>query len=153
MYSIRITSEPDWSVDTELLPRETPPETLWFCTEHGVSGQTPRFVYLGDRPCVMLYEAPGKEQIPENAQQPIVFYRFDTDTMGTRFYRIDGQWLVENTFCPNTPAAWLNQVISRGGDNRVCLRWVEEEWFEKVRRICSEGNIIPRLYVSVRALI
>ncbi|MBR6708007.1 MAG: hypothetical protein IKI84_15235 [Clostridia bacterium] len=150
MYGIRITPEPDWSVDTDMLSAATPPEKMWLCTERGASGQTPRFVYVGDRPCVMLYEQPGEEQIPEGCRQPVVFYRFPSEALGGRFYLLDGQWLVENTWCPDDPDAWLDRVNSCGGDSRVCLRWVGPEWFEQIRTVCSQWYV--PLYVPGNAL-
>ena len=141
MYGIRITPEPDWSVDTDLLSVKTPPEEMWFCTERGASGQTPRFVYVGDKPCVILYEQPEEEQIPEGFRQPVVFYRFRSGALGSRFYFLDGRWLAENTWCPDDPDAWLAGVINCGGDSRVCLRWVPPEWFEQIRAVCSQWDV------------
>lgn len=140
MQGIRITPEPDWSVDADLLSIDTPPETMWFCTELGSCGQTPRFVYVGDRPCVLLYEQPVEESIPANAQPPIVFYRFQTEAIDARFHCIGDQWVVENRFCPDDPDNWLNCVIRKGRGFEVCLRWVEKAWFEKIRSICSAWN-------------
>ena len=141
MKGIRITEEPDWSVDTDMLSVDTPPEALWFCAGQEDSGQTLCPVYLGDRPCILLYEDPDSVQIPEGAQGPFVFYRFRTEAMCARFHQIGGQWLAEMAYSPEAPEAWLNLVIANGKDDGVCLLMPEKEWFENVAPVFEEWGV------------